>query len=165
MIDVREACADLQATADYIAGITEGIDSLDLGAIVDVQDEVRRVKAKVDEAMRMLDGELVKRLEGETTRRYGDRVFTRVRDFKRRHDHAAIEKVAARQGVEAAVDQDTGAIDPHRAAAAAARAMGRFYLSPAKTAKTGPLDALGVPRDEYETEEHVGWKVTVTEIR
>lgn len=160
---VDERVADLQATVDYLADLTEQSDGLDMETAVDLSDELGRVKTAVRKLDDLLRTQMLAQLENGGPRQFGTRIFARSKDYKSRHDHEVIVRSAIDQAMAAATDQETGEISPRRAAEAAARAMASFYVSPSSTAKVTPLKKLGVDRDAFETREFTGWKLSVTE--
>lgn len=163
MSNTREVVADLQATIDYLADITERVDSMPFEDLVAVQDEARRVKAKADELVGMIDGELVKQLEAGARELPDGRLFKRSKRYVTRHDHDVLIGLAVRQGVEAWTHPDTGEVDAERAAESAARALARMFLSASSTAKVTVVEKLGVARDAFERREFKDWKVQIIE--
>ncbi len=164
MNNTDETVADLRATCDYITDITERSDTLEFDDGVTIQDELRAVKAKADEAIRLIDQQILIRLEAGGPRLFGGRVFARVKRYVERHDHELVTRVAIDQGLEKATDRETGDINPKIAAEFAARAMATFFLSPSDKAKVTPLKKLGVTRQEFERKEFKAWDVSVTKV-
>lgn len=161
-MNTDEMLVDLGATVSYVAGITENVDAMTFEQMVAIQDEARRVRAKADELIEMIDGELIRQLEGGA-REYGGRLFKRSKRYVTRHDHEPLIALAARQGVEAWTHPDSGEIDAPKAAESACRALAKMFLSPSSTAKVTVVDRLGVDRDVYESREFKDWRVQVIE--
>lgn len=162
-MNTTEMVADLQATIDYLATITERVDSMPFEELVAVQDEARRVQAQAGELVGMIDAELVRQLEGGARELPDGRLFKRAKRYVTRHDHDLLIGLAVRQGVEAWTHPDTGEVDATRAAESAVRALSKMFLSPSSTAKVTVVDKLGVDRGEYETREFKDWKVQIIE--
>lgn len=155
--------ADLQATVDYVRAITEDVDSLDFDTMVAIQDEARRVKAAADELIRMIDGELIRQLEGGARETPDGRLFKRTKEYVDRYDQDVLIGVAVRQGIEAWTHPDSGEVDAAAAAESACRAMSKMFLSSSTKAKVTVTDRLGVERDAFITREFKGWKVLIIE--
>ena len=164
-MNVEEVVADLQAHCAWVnERITEYADSMEFDEAVAIQDELRRAKKAAEVAISMIDGQMMARLESGGPRQFGNRVFARVKDYVERDDPYALIAAAICEGVDSAVDVDTGAIDPHVAAEAAARTMQSLYLSNSSKAKVSVMDKLGVDRKAVRSREFKAWKVHVTEI-
>jgi len=148
---------------DYMKAITELVDTFDFDKMVAIQDEARRVKAAADELVGMIDGELIKQLEGGVRELPDGRLFKRAKQYVDRHDTEVLVGVAVRQGIEAWTHPDTGEVDAEKAAESAVRALSKMYLSNSSKAKVTVTDALGVARDVFVTREFKGWKVLVIE--
>lgn len=160
---VLEEVADLQATVDYLKAITERADTLDFATAVAIQDEARRVKAAADELVGMIDGELIKQLEGGARELPDGRLFKRSKQYVDRHDHEPLVAAAVRQGIEAWTHPDSGQVDAERAAESAVRALAKMFLSNSSKAKVTVTDQLGIERDAFVSREFKGWKVLVIE--
>jgi hypothetical protein len=91
-------------------------------------------------------------------------VFARVKDYVERFDHDKLVAASINQGIQAAIDPDTGEIDPRVAAEAAARTMQSLYLSDSTKAKVGVIDRLGLDRRQVRTKEFKSWKVDVISV-
>lgn len=145
-----EIVADLQATVDYAARITELADTFDFETNADVRDALARAKTAIEAAIGMLDGELVRQLE-DGDRIYGNERWMRTRKYTERTDHDVIVKAV----VNAAAMHE----DPFRAAYDAAKAMQSLYVSNSTSAKKGAVDKLSVARDAVFSKDYTGWKV------
>lgn len=157
--------AELDVMRGFIADkITEQADDTDFDTATDLVDELTRLKKTADEAIRMLNDERMRQLEKTGAKQHGRRVFARVKDYNERFDHELIVNAAIEQGIAAAVDPDSGEINPRIAAEAAARTINKVYVSAATKAKVTVLDALGLDRKEYKSREFKQWKLSVTEI-
>lgn len=164
-MNVEEVVADLQAHCAWVNDrITEYADSMEFEEAVAIQDELRRAKKAAEVAISMIDSQMMVRLESGGPRQFGNRVFARVKDYVDRFDHDLLIATAARQGVEAAVDPDTGEVNASEAAEAAARTVQKLYLSPSSKPKVGVIDQLGVDRKKAKTREFKQWKVNVVAI-
>lgn len=160
---VDERVADLQATVDYLADLTEQSDGFDMDAAIELADELGRVKAAAKKLDDMLRQQMLAQLEDGGPRQYGTRIFARAKDYKDRHDHERIVRAAIDAAMRKTIDPDTGEVNAREAAEAAARQMASFYVSPSTTAKVTPLKLIGVDKKEYQTREFTGWKLLVTE--
>lgn len=163
-MNLEETVAELRAIGDVIDAISESSESLEFADTVTVGDELGRVKKRIEDALGLLTTRQLQTLEGVQAQVYGNRVFARRKKYADRFDHEAIIGVAIEQGVEAATDLDSGAIDPRQAAEAAARAMHKLYLSPSTKAKVSVLEALDVKVSDVRSREFKGYEVNVTEL-
>lgn len=161
--NIAELLAELQATVGYLNDdVVERVETFDFEESVAVRDELRRVKRKADEAIGMIDAEMLRQLEAGS-RDVGARTFKRTRRMVNRHDHDKLIALAIKQGVEAGRNPDTGEVNSHEAAEAAVRALAKMFLSPSNTAKVTVVDRLGMDRSEYESREFKGWQVSIFE--
>ena len=157
-----EVVAELKATQDYLADLTERVESFDFEDSVAVQDEARRVKRKADELMSMIDSELLRQLEAGA-RDIGRRTFKRTKKYVERDDHGKLESLAIRQAMEAATDAETGVTNAHEAARVAAATMAKLYLNPSAKAKVSVAERLGLERDTFRSREFKEWQISVIE--
>lgn len=156
MIDRDEALADLQATVDYVAQITEQSDSLEFELSSELFDALGRVGAAVKAAQDMLTTNMLSRLEAGGPRVFGDERFERVAKYVEDTDHEAVIK---------AVIADAGLHDePEVAAYAAARRMEQIYLNKTTSAKKGEVDKLSVSRDSVFSRRYTGYRVERTKL-
>jgi hypothetical protein len=164
-IQTLERATELATAQEFIRGeITEWADSTDLDDAIVLVDELNRLASACREAVALLEGQMLGRLEETGARQVGGRVFARVKDYVERFDHEVVMREAIRQGVEAAVDKDTGYVNANEAAEAAVRTMFATYLSDSSKAKVTVLDKLGLDRKTYRTKEFKRWKLAVTSI-
>lgn len=159
-----EALAELAATVDYIKDITEHSETLDFELASELQDAVLRVKACADECSRMLAQSMLKRLEDGGPRQFGGRIFGRVKQYTKRHDHDRIASEAYQQAILVNTDPDTGEVDSQGAIKSAIRFMRSVYLSDSSTAKVTPLKAIGLSKRDYEVSEFKAWGLNVTVV-
>lgn len=145
-----EIVAELQATVDYAARITELADTFDFETNADVSVALGRAKTAIDLAMRMLDEEIVRQLEAGERVHNGER-WKRERKYTERTDHDAV--------IDAVVEQATHCTGVIEAARYAAELMRATYLSKSVDAKKGAVDKLSVPRDAVFSKEYTGWKI------
>lgn len=161
----KEATTELATASGFIREqITERADSTDFDDAIELVDGLNRLASTCREAVALLEGQMLGRLEETGARQVDGRVFARVKDYVERFDHEVVMREAIRQGVDAALDRDTGEVNAHEAAEAAVRTMFATYLSDSSKAKVTVLDKLGLDRKTYRTKEFKRWKLAVTSI-
>lgn len=163
MIDTPEAVADLKATVDYIGGITEQSDMFDFETATDIRDEMERVKAAAVAAIQMLEGQMLVHLEAGSRER-GNRVWARARKYVDRHDHDVLVATIEQRAISDATDLNTGEVMARKAVEIATRRMRDLFLSPSDKAKTTVAEKLGLARDDYESREYKGYRLSITEL-
>lgn len=145
-----EIVADLQATVDYAARITELADKFDFETNADVTDALERAKGAIEMSIAMLKAEQTRQLEaGE--RIHGGFRYYRTRKYTERTNHEVLYD---------AIVEDAALCDtPRQAARLAVGRMAGLFLSRSSNAKKGDVDKLSLARDAVFLKEYTGWKV------
>lgn len=163
-MNTEETTAELAATVDYLADITEHAETYDFDEAVDLTDALVKVRKAADTAIGMIQSEMLRQLEGSGARVRGKRLFKRSKKWVVRHDHETIRNAVIDHAVDKATNRATGEIDARTAIRSAATALASAYVSPSSTAKVTVLDALGLDRDAYVSRESKGYQLVVEDL-
>lgn len=153
-----EIVLELGAALTFVNGeITEHADDFDFEDAAALQDVLLALKQASDTAWRMLQGRMIKQLEG-VSHQYGGRSFTAVKRYKKTHDHGKIADAVYQEARRQATDPETGEVDSPTAIRQAISMMQSIYVAPSTNAKVTPLKGL-VERNEYEYSTFDKWDI------
>lgn len=163
-MDTREILVDLQATKAFVVGeITERADDTPFEEAVELVDELTRVAAAVKDAITMLNGSILKQLEGGS-RQIGTRVYAVMQDSAKRTDHTAVRLAVINHAMEEATDASTGVVMARRAVGVAVNDMMHLYVPQSRVATTGGLKRIGASPKAVNYYENKGKKLTVVDL-
>lgn len=154
--------ADIQAAIDVLDQLCEESDDIEFELAADLRIAVDQLKKGATTAITMLEMEMVRQVEG-APRQVGGLNYMAVNRYKERDDHDAIEARVVAAARLAAVDRETGDIDPAEAARWAAHWMRKLYVAPSDQAKKGVMDELELDPQEIRGREVVGRRLHIVD--
>lgn len=151
MTGYRPTAADVLAALDVLRDVENISDSLSPDQAIEFREAVEEVKAGAARCIDMLNGQLVRTLDGQRGIVRGDFLYSIGRKaLRKRFDHDRIQTAVVRFAMASAVDKETGEIDYDKvieAPAVAAQAMRQIYVNDSTAAKVTQLDRFGICRD------------------
>lgn len=159
--------ADLLAMKDVADGLSDLSSSLSAEQCVVLLDAAEEAHKALGDAIAFLKSRAIDQLEqpilvsdgaGNTS------AWSKKATFKKRPDMPKIRGLVNIAAYDAAVDHETGEINPRDAVAKAVELMEGLYVSPSSMPKVGGVKELGVTFDEVFHEEHTGFQLQKVEL-
>lgn len=161
-MNISEITADLAATVDYLNDITERADSTDFDDAAEIQAQLLKVRRATNDAITMLEQQMLSKLEKRKVATAGGRLFKRKRKTVRRDDHEVIARAVRDWAFAEATDKTTGVTNAQLAAERAVHAVRDLYISPSTTAKSTKFDRYGI--EGATSFEDRGWQLEVERL-
>lgn len=142
--------ADILAATDVLTQAQDESDDMPFETAIALREAVTELKRRASETVGLLEMEMLRQVES-APKTVGGVTYIAVNDSKDTWDHDAIEARVVAAARLAAVDHETGEVDPAEAARRAAWFMRKVYVSPSTTAKTGALGELDLDATDVRT--------------
>jgi hypothetical protein len=152
--------ADIDAAADVIAQVKENSDQVAFELAAGQRAALIRVKKAAEEAIAMLETELLRQVE-KNPRSVGGLTYTRGPKKVTSWSHELILDRAWKKALADSTNQQDGTIDWDHLGQAIRELVTDLYLSPSVKAKTGGLSYVGLKPADVSTETTKGTVLVV----